>query len=203
MGIKERKVRDKEVMHDLILQSAHKLFIDRGFEEVSIRNIAEAIEYSPATIYLYFKDKNEIFHAIHGEAFKIFNRFMADAFNTKDPFKQLTKMGEQYIKFSIKYPNYYNIMFIAEAPMQCDKTCEGWAEGETALKTLEAVVIACTNAGYFKKQPSRELAFSIWSYMHGLCSLVLRDRMKHYPEEEKEAIVEKSFKIFVQMLSKL
>jgi len=60
MGLKERKERDKLEMKDRILQSAHQLFVEKGFEQVSIRNIAEAIEYSPATIYLYFKDKDEI-----------------------------------------------------------------------------------------------------------------------------------------------
>ena len=58
MGVKERKERDREEMRETILKSAHQLFVDKGFEDVSIRNIAEAIEYSPATIYLYFKDKN-------------------------------------------------------------------------------------------------------------------------------------------------
>ena len=112
-------------------------------------------------------------------------------------------MGEQYIKFAFKYPKYYTIMFISEAPMLCDKTCDGWAEGETALRTLEGVVKNCIATGYFKRQPPRELAFSIWSYMHGMCSLGLRNRMKHYPDEDHEAILEKSFKIFVQMLTKL
>ena len=56
-------------MRDRILKSAHKIFVEKGFDDVSIRNIAVDIEYSPATIYLYFKDKNEIFYALHTEAF--------------------------------------------------------------------------------------------------------------------------------------
>jgi AcrR family transcriptional regulator len=200
MGVKERKQRDRIDMKELILNSAHQLFLSKGFEEVSIRNIAEAIEYSPATIYLYFKDKNEIFHALHGEAFKKFNEFLAPVFAIKDPFKRLVAMGEKYIEFTFAYPKYYTIMFIAEAPMQCEETSEGWIEGERALGALESILAECIKDGYLKKQNIKVLAFTIWSYMHGMCSLELRDRMKHYTEEEREGMIEKSFKIFIQLL---
>ncbi len=200
MGVKERKERDRVDMKELILNSAHELFLSKGFDEVSIRNIAEAIEYSPATIYLYFKDKNEIFHALHGEAFKKFNEFLAPVFAIKDPFKRLVAMGEKYMEFTFAHPNYYTIMFIAEAPMQCEETSEGWIEGERALGGLESIIAECIKEGQFKKQNIKVLAFTIWSYMHGMCSLTLRDRMKHYTEEEREGMIEKSFKIFIQLL---
>lgn len=200
MGVKERKERERVDMKELILKSAHQLFIDKGFDEVSIRNIAEAIEYSPATIYLYFKDKNEIFHALHGEAFKVFNHFVAEVFEIKDPFKRLVAMGEKYMEFTFKYPKYYTIMFIAEAPMQCDESSEGWLEGGRALEALEGIVAECMKEGSLKKQPVKAMAFTIWSYMHGMCTLALRDRMKHYSEEEREGMIEKSFKIFIQLL---
>ena len=187
-------------MKELILKSAHQLFIEKGFDEVSIRNIAEAIEYSPATIYLYFKDKNEIFYAICGEAFKIFNQYMAQVFTIKDPFKRLVAMGEKYIEFTFEYPKYYTIMFIAEAPMQSDQNSEGWLEGGRALEALEGIVADCIKEGLLKKQPVKAMAFTIWSYMHGMCTLALRDRMKHYTEEEREGMIEKSFKIFIQLL---
>ena len=69
MGIVERKEREKEDMRRLILNAARKLFLEQGYEKTSIRNIADAIEYSPATIYLYYKDKNELLFALHEEAF--------------------------------------------------------------------------------------------------------------------------------------
>lgn len=70
MGVADRKEREKEEMKTKILEAAKKLFLDHGFEKTSIRNIAEEIEYSPGTIYLYFKDKNELLFALHQEAFQ-------------------------------------------------------------------------------------------------------------------------------------
>ena len=203
MGVKERKERDRQVMRETILESAHQLFVDKGFDEVSLRNIAEAIEYSPATIYLYFKDKNEIFYALHGEAFKKFNDFMSPLATVKDPFKRLIKMGELYMEFTFKFPKYYDIMFIMQSPMDCDKNSEEWKEGESAHCQLENVVKDCQQHGHFKDMDFKPLAFLIWSTMHGMCSLALRDRMKIYEEAERSKMIDKTFKMFKQILSEL
>ncbi|MGC4022697.1 MAG: TetR/AcrR family transcriptional regulator [Cyclobacteriaceae bacterium] len=203
MGVKERKERDRQEMRDTILKSAHQLFVDKGFEDVSIRNIAEAIEYSPATIYLYFKDKNEIFYALHGEAFKKFNEFMSVLATIKDPFKRLIKMGERYMEFTFKFPQYYDIMFIMQAPMECDKNSDEWKEGESAHCQLENLVKECQQEGFFKNKEYKTLSFLIWSTMHGMCTLALRDRMKIYEEAERSKMIDKSFKMFKQILSEL
>ena len=201
MGVRERKERDKAEMRDMILQSAHKLFIDRGFEEVSIRNIAESIEYSPATIYLYFKDKNDIFYALHTEAFKKFNTYMADLANIPDPFNRLIGMGERYIQFTLEHAKYYEIMFIMDNPMDCDENQEKWEEGNKALGAVEGLIMACQQVGRFKGQDPRVLAFSIWSYMHGMCSLSLRKRLRCYSVEDGLPIPRESFQNFKQMLA--
>ena len=79
MGIIERKERDKQEMRLKILETAKQIFIEEGFEKASIRAIADRIEYSPATIYLYFKDKNELFFSVHETGFEKLNFEMIDA----------------------------------------------------------------------------------------------------------------------------
>ncbi len=203
MGVKERKERDKVEMRERILNSAHQLFLDRGFEEVSIRNIAEAIEYSPATIYLYFKDKNEIFYALHGEAFKMFNQHMAGLAHIADPFDRLIAMGEEYVRFFEEHPKYYEIMFLTESPMDCEENQDKWQEGQKALQFLESILVQCQAQGRFKGMDPQVLAFSIWSYMHGMCSLKLRQRTRCYPEGDRDKITQQSFEHFKAMLSRL
>ncbi len=70
MGIKERKDLEKQKMRKFILDTAMNLFLEKGFENITIRHIAENIEYSPATIYRYFRDKNEILYTLHREGFE-------------------------------------------------------------------------------------------------------------------------------------
>jgi AcrR family transcriptional regulator len=63
MGIKERHDRDRSAVRESILHAARELFVTEGYRTVSMRKIAERIEYSPAAIYGYFGSKDEIFYA--------------------------------------------------------------------------------------------------------------------------------------------
>src|SRR5690242_15267152 len=71
MGIKERHERDREMVRQLILDAARDLFVKEGFENVSIRKIAEKIEYSPAAIYGYFPSKDDIFFSLAEDGFRL------------------------------------------------------------------------------------------------------------------------------------
>src|SRR6478672_12111798 len=71
MGIKERQERDRETVHRAILDAARDLFVAEGFQNVSIRKIAERIEYSPAAIYGYFPSKDDIFFALAEEGLRL------------------------------------------------------------------------------------------------------------------------------------
>ena len=93
MGIAERKEREREEMRKLIIDTATQLFIEKGFDKTSMRNIAEAMEYSPATIYLYFKDKSELFNAIHEIGFKVFFEYLSQVKDIADPMDRLDKLG--------------------------------------------------------------------------------------------------------------
>lgn len=85
MGIVQRKEREKEEMRRLILDAALRLFREHGYDGVSIRNIAEAIEYSPGTIYLYYKDKSEIFFALQFEAAALKRDHLLPVANIENP----------------------------------------------------------------------------------------------------------------------
>ena len=71
MGVKERQERDREAVSRAILDAARELFVAHGYQNVSIRKIAERIEYSPAAIYSYFPSKDDIFFALAEEGFRL------------------------------------------------------------------------------------------------------------------------------------
>jgi AcrR family transcriptional regulator len=203
MGVKERKEREKHDMRQLILNAAHQIFVDRSFEDVTIRNIAQEIEYSPATIYLYFKDKNEIFYALHSEAFKAFNEYVAEIVAIADSFEQLIALGRKYMAFARKYPKYYHIMFMEKSPLDCHLNKDKWEDGAKAHSFLEMLVTACQQTGHFKGQDIKLLSLNIWSYMHGLCSLELQNRLRIYPDEDQPTITRDAFELFVKILKTL
>src|SRR5690606_17197717 len=110
MGIKERKARHRENLKVQILEAAKKLFVKDGYQATSIRKIAAEIEFSPTTIYLYYKDKSDIAYALHQEGFSLLReRFVALEF-VEQPFERLRAMGRAYIQFALDHPDFYELM---------------------------------------------------------------------------------------------
>jgi len=176
MGITERKEREKGEMRKLILKAAMKLFLEEGYYNVTIRKIADKIEYSPATIYLYFKDKDEILYALHNDGFEELYKRQQKVLSIKDPGKRLRKQGELYIKFAFEHPEYYNLMFITRGPARKIVENEEWNAGRRSYEVLKTNVQEVVKAGIFRNVDVEIAAFALWSLAHGIVSLILRNR---------------------------
>lgn len=199
MGIVERKEREREEMRQLILEAALKLFLTNGFDKVSIRNIADEIEYSPATIYLYFKDKNELLFALHQRGFAKMVAEFQPLTQLSDPFEKLVEMGRSYIRFAVENPELFDLMFIMTAPMdKLDK--ENWVEGDQAFGLLMQVVQECMDAGIFQPHDVQSTAMMIWSGIHGYTALFLRKRLGMFQECDVPVIMDDAFNLFCETL---
>ncbi|WP_345244756.1 TetR/AcrR family transcriptional regulator [Nibrella saemangeumensis] len=203
MGITERKERERAEMRKMILEAARHLFLANGYEKVSIRNIADAIEYSPATIYLYYKDKNDLLYALHQEAFgKLIEKFKP-VFTVDDPFERLVRMGQQYIHYAFENPEMFDLMFIMTAPLETLECREDvWDEGRIAFNMLVQVVQQCIDAGVFKHQDAERASLMIWSMVHGLSALFLRKRMMIFSEERRGKLMQEAFELFSDTIRK-
>jgi len=180
MGIPERKEKQKQEIRKAILDASMKLFVEQGFENVSIRKIADLIEYSPTTVYLYFKDKNEILFNLHEIGFQKFAEYTADIWEVKNPLLRLHKMGERYVRFGLENPAYYDLMFILKAPMEAldaMKDCE-WKSGDKALGRLKELLQECMDRKFIKEGDVDSMAMAIWGMVHGMVSLAIRDRLE-------------------------
>jgi AcrR family transcriptional regulator len=179
MGISERKEKQKLEIRKAILDASMKLFVEQGFENVSIRKIADLIEYSPTTVYLYFKDKNEILFNLHEMGFQKMGEYTADLMSIKNPLVRLHKMGEYYIQFGLENPAFYDLMFILKAPMEAlqgmGANCE-WRSGDQALGKLKETIQECMDKKLIEKGDADAISMAIWSMVHGMVSLAIRDR---------------------------
>lgn len=203
MGIVERKEREREEMRKLILDAARKLFLENGFEKVSIRNIADEIEYSPATIYLYYKDKNELFFALHQTAFTKMIEEFAPIEAIEQPIDKLIEMGRLYLRFAFENPELYDLMFIMTAPIDALECREDiWDDGGRAFGILQQIVQACIDTGTIKHQDAEQAALLIWSSVHGLAALRLRKRLNMFGEERVKALVDETFNLFLNTINK-
>src|SRR3954467_1907167 len=115
MGIKERQERDREAVRRSILDAARDLFVAEGFENVSIRKIAERIEYSPAAIYGYFPSKDDIFFALAEEGFHLLGQPLEGAAARHAALAPLDRIRATFwhlYEFSCEQPQYFALMFV-------------------------------------------------------------------------------------------
>jgi AcrR family transcriptional regulator len=201
MGVTERKEREKEEMRRTILGAARKLFLEQGYEKTSLRNIAEAIEYSPGTIYLYYKDKNDIIFALHNESFDIMMAYFVSIINIQDPFERMVAMGKKYLEFGFENPELYELMFLMKAPIETlEHKDEIWEHGHLATGMLKIIIKDCIDAGYFKNQDVESLCTTIWASVHGLVTMHIMKRTMMYPEEERLPRIWAGFEMFVNIM---
>lgn len=204
MSIADRKLREREELSSLILKASMKLFVEKGIEQTTIRNIAESIDYSIGTIYLHFKDKNAILYALHSQCFKELGVQFRVLFNVKDPMERLKAMGNVYIQFAKENPDKYDLMFNLKEPMHFleDIKAKEWDEGTETYKVLLATINECIEAGHFKGHIAEPLSYLIWSCVHGLCSLEIRARTKSVPFKNPDTIVMEGYEEYLKLISR-
>lgn len=188
MGISERKEREKKEMEKLILESAMQLFIEVGYKNMTIRKLAEKIEYSPATIYLYFKDKDEILVTLQKMAFEKFHKFQSTIQNIEDPLERLIAHGKAYVEFALNNREYYELMFLMDSPMKQECLDDYKAELDS-YQQLKDNLKSCMDAGLMKPIELEIAAFSMWSYVHGIASIVIK-RGFLIPKEVQQYLID-------------
>jgi len=151
MGIKERQERDREAVHRSILDAARELFVSEGFQNVSIRKIAERIEYSPAAIYGYFPSKDDIFFALAEEGF----RLLGDPGSLRDDPKLAAASRLDRVKaifwrmyqFSREQPQYFALMFVDRSVPKISREYERFAFARDMKRQIVEELQACIDAG--------------------------------------------------------
>ena len=204
MGVAQRKAREKEELKQQMLDAARELFVRDGYESVSMRKIANKIEYSPATIYTYFKDKDEILDCLCEETFlKLSQEKMAAVHKmTGDPLEILKKGMETYIRFGLDHPEHYIVTFILRAPIYEKpghyETRKAKA-GKACIDNMRRIVRRCMEEGKIKNADLEETSQSLWAGIHGLTALLITK--PGFPFVEREKLIQRTLEVLVRGVS--
>ncbi|WP_018613527.1 TetR/AcrR family transcriptional regulator [Segetibacter koreensis] len=172
MGIAERKIRQKEEVRSSILKSAMQIVEKEGWQALSIRKIADAIEYSVPVIYDHFENKEGILLELTRQGFRLLNQRIEKAKSTfSDPAKQLESMAFAYWHFAFDNVEYYKVMYGLGMP-----GCE-MVQQIAELATFTELILSCVK-DLIKNSKNHEadafLKFhTFWSMLHGLISINL------------------------------
>ncbi len=117
MGITERKQRQKEEVRASILEAAWKLVNEEGWQALSIRKIADAIEYSVPVVYDHFENKDAIVAEFNKKGFQLLKDQLIDYRQRyQEPAQQLEAVGAGYWDFAFQHKEYYRLMFSLGVP---------------------------------------------------------------------------------------
>ncbi len=183
MGIQQRKEREKEDLRRKIITAATELFHEENYAGVSMRKIAKRVEYSVGTLYLYYKDKDELFLAVQSAAFEQAFAFMNPPVSITDPLVRLRYLGEHYVRFGMQNPDLYRLMFMMEHPMDGMKEGDPWDAGILLHNVLTSIVKECVEMGSIVAEDPDRLSFALWSFVHGMVSLRISQRLNIYDGE--------------------
>src|SRR5207248_4019854 len=152
MGVQERRERERMEVREKILDAARELFITEGYDGVSMRNVAEKIEYSPTAIYVHFADKEQLFLELcHSDYRRLAESFVALAHNP-DPVDRLRQIALAYIEFGLKNPNHYRMMFMTAHPCLADPQLGKGNPEEDAYEFLRQTVVEAIAIRVFRPE---------------------------------------------------
>ncbi len=181
MGTQERRERERQELRTKILDAARELFAAEGYDAVTMRKIADKIEYSPTAIYQHFADKNALVGELCRHDFRSFAAHFAKAAATEDPVLRLRETGRAYFAFAVEYPQHYRLMFMAARPSVSPEEGERDDPAQNAYVFLRATVDEAIQRGLFRPELSdAELASqTIWAATHGVASLEIAFKHEH------------------------
>jgi len=176
VGTSERRERERQELRSSILDAARELFAEQGYEAVTMRKIAERIEYSPTAIYFHFKDKETLLREICDTDFGALAHDFQKIARISDPVERLRQIGRNYVAFAIEHPNHYRLMFMTPHPASMRAEDSRIAKGnpeEDAYAFLKATVEEAIAAGRLRAEFSDSDLVSqmVWAGTHGVVSL--------------------------------
>jgi AcrR family transcriptional regulator len=187
MGTRERQDRERHAVREKILGAARELFIAEGFRNVSMRKIAERIEYSPAAIYSYFPSRDDIFIALFEEGFRLMDAEPEGREAHPDALDALRAMFLGYYRFARRHPQYFELMFLDRTVPQF---CEQWEKFDFMNKKMDeavAIVQRAIDAGVLPARTEAVAAFHVlWGAIHGPATAAVCGRFG--PGEDPEAL---------------
>jgi AcrR family transcriptional regulator len=171
-----RREREKVAVRSKILDAARELFATRGYEAVTMRMIAERVEYTPTAIYYHFKDKESLLRElVHIDFASLAAEFQQIA-GIEDPAVRLLATGRAYTAFAFAHPNHYRLMFMT--PLSADMCATGQERQDPGQDAYAFVLRVCQDliaAGrVLPRYRDPDLVAQLaWAGLHGVIALHL------------------------------
>lgn len=193
MTAQSRRGRRKALLRQEIIDAARDILAREGYGQLSLRKVAERIEYSPTAIYLHFEDKRDLVFQVREEVFgRLVGELASLEAEFKDPVARIREAMRRYVAFGLRHPQDYLATFVAIPMDQPQEDVERYSSpdsnGMRALGLARAGIVACIDAGKFKKVDPDVATRALWAALHGVTALLIQ--MPNFNWGDQKAVVE-------------
>ncbi len=187
MGIRERQSRERDTVRRKILNAARTLFLNEGYANVSMRKVAEQIEYSPGAIYSYFASKEDIFFALAEEGLQFVRTHCAVGEHSNSPLERVRDALWRFYTFSKEQPEYFSLIFVDSAVPRISRDWERFSSMRELRAEVEQDIQQCIDDGVFPGVETPGAIFRIlWTAAYGAAVFRLSHRLA--PGEDSDAL---------------
>lgn len=201
---RERQLRKQEEIRNIILEAARKIISKEGIQGLSIRKITNAIEYSPAIVYHYFKDKNQIVESLATEGYeKILASIRAVKVDANKPEEEIEEVFRQYIESYLSHPEEYKAFMLSEDNTMLERTRileKGIVEKSQTMKLLDNCIKRGIEQGIFEPYNEELTAQIIWTSTFGLIMKIMLE--KDISKDQVNRLIDHHFNILFKGLKK-
>ena len=167
-----RREREKEETRSLILGTARALFTREGYQNTTMRAIADHIGYTATAIYHYFTDKESLVMELCRCDFGEMAHALTSIGRLGDPIERIRQMGRAYVRFAVQHPEQFRFMFLVERPMPQAKDVHIDPNEDGYQFLLGAVKEAMALARFRPELRDPDIiAQSLWGLVHGIAAL--------------------------------
>lgn len=172
MGISERRQREKENLRQRILDAARKIVVAEGFDALTIRRVADIVEYAPGTLYLYFENRDAIARDLCLGVYQSMHDALMPIAKIGNPQKRLQAFIHRYVDFALGDPEMYRLALISDPKFSDALLRDGSMEGaDGAGQRVFALLVETIAELRQSKTGAFALAETIWVAVHGMVSL--------------------------------
>jgi AcrR family transcriptional regulator len=187
MGIRERQSRERDTVRRKILNAARTLFLNESYANVSMRKIAEQIEYSPGAIYSYFTSKEDIFFALAEEGLQFVRTHCGAAADGHSPLDRVREAFWRFYTFSKEQPEYFSLIFVDSAVPRISRDWERFSSMRELRQDIEQDIQQCIEEGLFPGVESAGAVFRLlWTAAYGVAVFRISHRLA--PGEDSDAL---------------
>ena len=194
----ERRGGQKTLLRQEILDAARDILVREGYEGLSMRKVAERIDYSATAIYLHFKDRDDLVFCVCEELMAgLVKQLQQVADRHGDPLVALEKGLRRYVEFGLKHPQHYQATFGIPRGKDARYQAPGTI-GMQAFGFLSRLVGECVKRKKLAKVNPHNASCALWAGVHGITSLFIV--MPNFQWGDRDEIIDQLIAMLVDGL---